>query len=79
MVEISIFLVFLKNLCAITKVALVVSVRLIFKLDFDFDDDLYWIQALLMNKNLLGLVFSPFEILKNSFNWVIYCNYKLKT
>jgi hypothetical protein len=31
------------NLCAISKVALVVYVWLIFKLDFDLDDDLIWI------------------------------------
>jgi hypothetical protein len=34
----------LKNkLCAISKVALVVFLWLIFKLDFDLDDDLIWI------------------------------------
>jgi hypothetical protein len=32
-----------KKLCAISKVALVVFVWLIFKLDFDLDDDLIWI------------------------------------
>jgi hypothetical protein len=32
-------------LCAISKVALVVFLWLIFKLDFDLDDDLIWIQA----------------------------------
>jgi hypothetical protein len=31
------------NLCANSKVALVVFLWLIFKLDFDLDDDLYWI------------------------------------
>jgi hypothetical protein len=36
------FFLFL-NLCAISKVALVVFVWLIFKLDFNLDDDLYWI------------------------------------
>jgi hypothetical protein len=35
---------YLKNkLCAISKVALVVFLWLIFKLDFDLDDDLIWI------------------------------------
>jgi hypothetical protein len=34
----------LKNkLCAISKVALIVFLWLIFKLDFDLDDDLIWI------------------------------------
>jgi hypothetical protein len=37
------FLDFSWNLCAISKVALVVFVWLIFKLDFDLDDDLIWI------------------------------------
>jgi hypothetical protein len=32
-----------KNLCAISKVALVIFLWLIFKLDFDLDDDLIWI------------------------------------
>jgi hypothetical protein len=32
-----------KKLCAISKVALVVFLWLIFKLDFDLDDDLIWI------------------------------------
>jgi hypothetical protein len=42
-VKISNFLFFYCNLCAISKVALVVFVWLIFKLDFDLDDDLIWI------------------------------------
>jgi hypothetical protein len=37
------FFDFFWNLCAISKVALVVFVWLIFKLDFDLDDDLIWI------------------------------------
>jgi hypothetical protein len=32
-----------KNLCAISKVAHAVFLWLIFKLDFDLDDDLIWI------------------------------------
>jgi hypothetical protein len=32
-----------KKLCAISKVALVVFLWLIFKLDFDLDDDFIWI------------------------------------
>jgi hypothetical protein len=42
-VKISDFFDFFKNLCATSKVALVVFVWLIFKLDFDLNDDLYWI------------------------------------
>jgi hypothetical protein len=42
-VKISDFFDFFKNLCAISKVALVVFLWLIFKLDFDLDDDLIWI------------------------------------
>jgi hypothetical protein len=42
-VKISDFFDLKKKLCAILKVALVVFVWLIFKLDFDLDDDLYWI------------------------------------
>jgi hypothetical protein len=42
-VKISDFFNLKNNLCAISKVALVVFVWLIFKLDFDLDDDLYWI------------------------------------
>jgi hypothetical protein len=42
-VKISDFLDFVWNLCAFSKVTLVVFVWLIFKLDFDLDDDLYWI------------------------------------
>jgi hypothetical protein len=45
-IKISNFLYFFINLCAILKIALVVCVWLIFKLDFDLDDDLYWIKAL---------------------------------
>jgi hypothetical protein len=37
------FFWFFWNLCAISKVALVVFLWLIFKLDFDLDDDLIWI------------------------------------
>jgi hypothetical protein len=37
------FFDFLIYLCAISKVALVVFLWLIFKLDFDLDDDLIWI------------------------------------
>jgi hypothetical protein len=47
-IKISNFLYFFINLCAILKIALVVCVWLIFKLDFDLDDDLYWIKALAM-------------------------------
>ena len=47
-IKISNFLYFLINLCAILKIALVICLWLIFKLDFDLDDDLYWIQALAM-------------------------------
>jgi hypothetical protein len=36
------------GLCAISKVALVICLWLIFKLDFDLDDDLYCIQASLI-------------------------------
>jgi hypothetical protein len=42
-VKITNFLIFFWNLCTISKVALVVFVWLIFKLDFDLDDDLIWI------------------------------------
>jgi hypothetical protein len=42
-VKISDFFNFFRNLCAISKVALVVFLWLIFKLDFDLDDDLIWI------------------------------------
>jgi hypothetical protein len=42
-VKISDFFYFFINLCAISKVALVVFLWLIFKLDFDLDDDLIWI------------------------------------
>jgi hypothetical protein len=42
-VKISDFFDFFGNLCAISKVALVVFGWLIFKLDFDLDDDLIWI------------------------------------
>jgi hypothetical protein len=41
-VKISDFSDFFINLCAISKLALVIFVWLIFKLDFDLDDDLYW-------------------------------------
>jgi hypothetical protein len=37
------FFNFFWNLCAISKVALVVFLWLIFKFDFDLDDDLIWI------------------------------------
>jgi hypothetical protein len=43
MVKISDFFDLFWNLCAISKVALVVFLWLIFKLDFDLDDDLIWI------------------------------------
>jgi hypothetical protein len=42
-VNISDFYFYFWNLCAISKVALVVFLWLIFKLDFDLDDDLIWI------------------------------------
>jgi hypothetical protein len=42
-VKISDFFYLFWNLCAISKVALVVFLWLIFKLDFDLDDDLIWI------------------------------------
>jgi hypothetical protein len=42
-VKISDFFYLKKNLCAISKVTLVVFLWLIFKLDFDLDDDLIWI------------------------------------
>jgi hypothetical protein len=42
-VKISDFFNFFINLCAISKVALVVFLWLIFKLDFDLDDGLIWI------------------------------------
>jgi hypothetical protein len=42
-VKISDFFYLKKNLCAISKVALIVFLWLIFKLDFDLDDDLIWI------------------------------------
>jgi hypothetical protein len=42
-VKISNFIYLFKNLCAISKIALVVFLWLIFKLDFDLDDDLIWI------------------------------------
>jgi hypothetical protein len=41
-VRISDFFDFFGNLCAISKVALVVFLWLVFKLDFDLDDDLIW-------------------------------------
>jgi hypothetical protein len=44
-VKISIYFYLFKNLCDISKIALIVCVWLIFKLDFDLDDYLYWIQA----------------------------------
>jgi hypothetical protein len=43
MVKISDFFYLKKKLCANSKVALVVFLWLIFKLDFDLDDDLIWI------------------------------------
>jgi hypothetical protein len=46
--KVSYFFSLKNNLCANSKVALIVCVWLIFKLGFDLDDDLYWIQALLM-------------------------------
>jgi hypothetical protein len=42
-VKISDFFYFFLNLCDISKVALVIFVWLIFKLDFDLDDDFIWI------------------------------------
>jgi hypothetical protein len=42
-VKISDFFNLKNKLCAISKVALVVFLWLIFKLDFDLDDNLYWI------------------------------------
>jgi hypothetical protein len=42
-IKISDFIFIFLNLCAISKVALVIFLWLIFKLDFDLDDDLYWI------------------------------------
>jgi hypothetical protein len=42
-VKVSDFFYLKNNLCAISKVALVVFLWLIFKLDFDLDDDLIWI------------------------------------
>jgi hypothetical protein len=42
-VKISDFFYLKKSLCAISKVALVVFLWLIFKLDFNIDDDLIWI------------------------------------
>jgi hypothetical protein len=42
-VKISDFFNLKNKLCAISKVALVVCLWLIFKLDFDLDDDLIWI------------------------------------
>jgi hypothetical protein len=42
-VKISFFKNILKNLCGISKVALVEHEWLIFKLDFGLDNDLYWI------------------------------------
>jgi hypothetical protein len=43
MVRIADFFDLKNNLCAISKVALVVFLWLIFKRDFDLDDDLIWI------------------------------------
>jgi hypothetical protein len=42
-VKISDFYFLFLNLCAISNVALVVFLWLIFKLDFDLDNDLIWI------------------------------------
>jgi hypothetical protein len=42
-IKISKFFYLKKNLCAISKVALIICIWLIFNLDFDLDDDLYWI------------------------------------
>jgi hypothetical protein len=42
-VKISYFFNLKNKLCAISKVALVVFLWLIFKLNFDLDDDLIWI------------------------------------
>jgi hypothetical protein len=42
-VKISDFFYLKEKLCGISKVALVVFLWLIFKLDFDLDDDLIWI------------------------------------
>jgi hypothetical protein len=41
------------KLCAISKVALVVFVWLIFKLGFDLDDDLIWILSFISEINLI--------------------------
>jgi hypothetical protein len=42
-VKISDFFDFFINLCTISKVALAIFLWLIFKLDFDLDDDLIWV------------------------------------
>jgi hypothetical protein len=42
-VKISDFFYLKNKLCAISKLALLVFLWLIFKLDFDLDDDLIWI------------------------------------
>jgi hypothetical protein len=57
-VKISYFSNLFCNLCAISKVALLICIWLIFMFDFDLDDDLYWIQASLTKQSLLSLVFS---------------------
>jgi hypothetical protein len=44
-VKISDFFYLKNKLCAISKVALIVFVWLILKLNFDLDDDLYWIST----------------------------------
>jgi hypothetical protein len=44
-IKISIFLKIKINVCVISKVALIVCVWLIFKHNFDLDDDFYWIQS----------------------------------
>ena len=43
MVKISIFFNLKNKLCATSKVALIKCLWLIFKLDFDLDDDVCWI------------------------------------
>jgi hypothetical protein len=44
-VKISNFFDLKNKLCATSKVAIVKCLGLIFKLDFDLDDDFYWILA----------------------------------
>jgi hypothetical protein len=44
-VKISYFSNLKNKLCVISKVVLLMCIWLIFKFDFDLDDELYWIQA----------------------------------